>query len=815
MRLRRLVLTDVAGVTSAVLDVAEHGVSVIAAPNESGKSTLLRAYLLLLSKTGHRGKTADVRSLQPVGRDVGSRVQAELVLGGVTFEVDRIYNSGAKSSLTVRGRTTETLTGKEADDLLRARFLEAVDQDLYELLVFEQGRALDAPHAGRSAALIGALQAADTADGPAGSAQGGDELLTGLRKIVASSFHKAHRTPIGDLRRLRLEVEGAKDRLLELEAQIEQQEHGGSTGADDLAVRLARAQGALVTADQQIERARAFVRVADARRVLQASAAQLKVRTDAREALEVLAAQEKELLDAAATARDGLLALEKELKAAQADAAKAAKAHEALARAVAQGESDLLAALKARADELAALIKQEKVTDAAVSEAQKVERAVEVADAAVGAGSWEIRVTAGRALELEIDGETVAVKKGGAHRQQVSGSISLTEEDGTQIAVLADAKRRKQIDQLTSARDELSKLLKKYGADDVAALQDLAERRAALEEERDELLGRHEELQDESSSAALPSPRVKPGASIDDLEAALEQAITALEAEDDAAARVLIAQLEARTDQAKALIEQQSNEATRATERREQAEAALASARAEHSDADLEQQWTKAQKDLEALASDGDEPLATEPELQEQRKRILEEIEQLNRAVGAAEGRGASRAALEATRENLAENHALLEARFDRDLREAEAAATLLDRLEAARAAQGERYREPLEQRVGELLTRLYSYGCRVELNDDLRIVRRSEPDGRMVEWEQLSGGAREQAAVVTGLAMAELAGEDGVPFWIDDSIVYTDDSRVEGLKELLAETSAQVIILTCRQELAQGLPAAAYSFER
>jgi uncharacterized protein YhaN len=84
-----------------------------------------------------------------------------------------------------------------------------------------------------------------------------------------------------------------------------------------------------------------------------------------------------------------------------------------------------------------------------------------------------------------------------------------------------------------------------------------------------------------------------------------------------------------------------------------------------------------------------------------------------------------------------------------------------------------------------------------------------------MVEWEQLSGGAREQAAVVTGLAMAELAGEDGVPFWIDDSIVYTDDSRVEGLKELLAETSAQVIILTCRQELAQGLPAAAYSFER
>jgi uncharacterized protein YhaN len=81
-----------------------------------------------------------------------------------------------------------------------------------------------------------------------------------------------------------------------------------------------------------------------------------------------------------------------------------------------------------------------------------------------------------------------------------------------------------------------------------------------------------------------------------------------------------------------------------------------------------------------------------------------------------------------------------------------------------------------------------------------------------MVPWEQLSGGAKEQAAVVTGLAIAELAGDGGVPFWIDDAIVYTDEDRVEGLKALLAATSAQVIVLTCRSELAMGLPGAAYT---
>jgi uncharacterized protein YhaN len=64
---------------------------------------------------------------------------------------------------------------------------------------------------------------------------------------------------------------------------------------------------------------------------------------------------------------------------------------------------------------------------------------------------------------------------------------------------------------------------------------------------------------------------------------------------------------------------------------------------------------------------------------------------------------------------------------------------------------------------------------------------------------------------VVTGLAIAELAGAENVPFWIDDAIVYTDDDRVERLKALLTAKSARVIVLTCRSELAAGLPGAAY----
>ena len=70
-----------------------------------------------------------------------------------------------------------------------------------------------------------------------------------------------------------------------------------------------------------------------------------------------------------------------------------------------------------------------------------------------------------------------------------------------------------------------------------------------------------------------------------------------------------------------------------------------------------------------------------------------------------------------------------------------------------------------------------------------------------MIPCALLSGAAKAWEAVITGLAIAELAGDGGVPFWIDDAIVFTDDDRVEGLKALLAESTAQVIVLTGRVE--------------
>ena len=71
---------------------------------------------------------------------------------------------------------------------------------------------------------------------------------------------------------------------------------------------------------------------------------------------------------------------------------------------------------------------------------------------------------------------------------------------------------------------------------------------------------------------------------------------------------------------------------------------------------------------------------------------------------------------------------------------------------------------------------------------------------------DALSGGAREQLAVIGRLAAASLVSDDahgGAPVIIDDALGYSDPERLEGLGAALAEAGrrSQVIVLTCMPE--------------
>ena len=707
------------------------------------------------------------------------------------------------------------MTGKEADDLLRSRFLGAVDQNLFELLMFEQDRDLDAPAGAASATVMNALHEREADD-----RTGGDGVIDALRARVKDAFDARNGRPKGKLGELQKTAEKAEARRDELAHRIATLT-GGSDGID-LVGQVAALRDELADVALRIDRADAAAKAVAARKLLDAAKELVRQRGLLVEQSDRYTMEAKELNDAVAATRARLEVLEKALISLEQAAKAAGKEREALLAAAAQAEADLIAGHERTIELLTADLKQEKVDEPLVKRAQKLDREVAVAKGGLESGAWELRVNAGRPLRLEIDGEPNELKKGAELTRAVSASLMLDDAEGTVLDLHADASRRDAVEKLARSSAALTELLSDVGAPDLDALDERLVARQKAEKRIEELQRTLETLRKEPVTDPLPPPdasalgkgTARKGSTtapdLDALASVQEEASARLTAAGVDGDRDL-ADARAAREQALQLLAQQELELARSTARRTETEQQLAVARLERSDEALDDEVTRAAAAVDAIGDvDEAEDVSTLKALKERRSLELEEIQ---RRAHVAEGRRLSAGAYTATLGNLEEDAAALRTEFDRDLRDAQAARTLLVRLEEAREAQGDRYREPLQARIGELLSGLYGYDCRVELDDDLRIVLRSEPDGSMVPWGQLSGGAKEQAAVVTGLAIAELAGEGGVPFWIDDAIVFTDDDRIEGLKALLTATSAQVIVLTCRADLANGLPAATFAF--
>jgi len=112
------------------------------------------------------------------------------------------------------------------------------------------------------------------------------------------------------------------------------------------------------------------------------------------------------------------------------------------------------------------------------------------------------------------------------------------------------------------------------------------------------------------------------------------------------------------------------------------------------------------------------------------------------------------------------------------------------------------------DQYLGPVLTRLRPLVHRVLPNAEMELGAGFAPGGlargnRTEQLKRLSDGTREQIAVLARLAIARLFAQSGqgIPVILDDALVYADDERIEGMFDVLRQSSEmhQVIVLTCR----------------
>ena len=142
-----------------------------------------------------------------------------------------------------------------------------------------------------------------------------------------------------------------------------------------------------------------------------------------------------------------------------------------------------------------------------------------------------------------------------------------------------------------------------------------------------------------------------------------------------------------------------------------------------------------------------------------------------------------------------------LRSRLTRLRRQADAIGLLRETVLAHKEEAQRKYVAPFKEQIERLGRVIFGQDLSVEISEDLEIVSRTL-NGRTVAFESLSGGTKEQLALIGRLAVATLVDESsGAPVILDDAFGFADEKRLAALNVILGNVgrSAQVILLTCQ----------------
>lgn len=864
MYLRSLKLTDFAGISSAELSLFEPGLNVIVGDNEAGKSTLLTALRAAFFQR-HRATGEAVKALAPYQRQARPEISVDFTLADTVYSLRKAFLQKPEAELTWPGGS---LTGDAVEERLAEMFRFAhpgrgesklvEHQGAFGLLWVEQGRS----NTGGLDIGVGKDAVTASLEGEVRQILGGERgrALIGAAKALQDRFFTdtgrvAQASPVRQaeqhLDELRAELATKRAARADFDEKLQRLDARRATlrsyERDDA---MAKAEAALEAAEAQARRAESLEGEArEAARELQHSLARRDGAGDRlkqRDLLAAAAGTARELAEAAAAALQGLRASRDgeraAIEAAEAESAAARNAAEAAeaaddalragierARIAAEGErlAGRLREAGAIETRLAALRTQAAgptIDAAAIKALESAER--KCRDAAirlsVTAPVMTFEPSGDRAVR-GADGAAIAAgtphRVTGRERFVLDGFGSLTVEPGGDAATLAR--------ECAAADDERARLLGRLA---VGSIEDARARASAAENRRMEMATLTAQL-----AALLPEGRAAAEAALADLSAALasspapegqgegpadpeaaRSARNAARTRLETATTTLERLRRAASDGLATMARAEADEAHRRAEadrlRRELAEAEAGRPRAALAEdlaaAELDRAAKAAvlerrQRDLAAV-----EPGTVQLTL-EARRRALAEIrrtvaalkEETLRLEGELEATGATALGEDVVR--LEGEIGAAESRLARLRTEASAAAMLHATLIAAQREAREHWLGPIKTQVTPYL-KLIHPGAVIELDDSTLEIRSLHRAGIEEDFKRLSAGAREQVAVVTRLALAQVLKKGGHPTAVilDDALVNTDEKRLERMHLVLrmAAETLQIIVLTCRE---------------
>lgn len=842
MRIHEIVIDNFKAIGHLELrELPASGVIVIAGDNEQGKSTIMEAIDTVLNYK-HTSRAGNIRALQPVGQDVPSTVCLTITVGEVTLRIAKQFNRKASSTLDVLTPRTENLTGTRADDRLTEILAQNVDEQLLSTLFLRQG---EVEAAIKAAGIPSLAQALDAEGGQSG---GEDTELTEAVDAEYLRYYTPKGRETGELKSTRAQLQDAADELAEAHADVAKLS-GYVDNVSRLTAERDRAQEALPGAREELaakedarNEAEQVRQKADAltEELTRATETLERARTEAhrrsvlrkelaelRESLESQARSLPEAKEKADHEATTLASLSEELDEARGAEERAAgelksakQAHRLLTQQARRDElDDLLGQLDELDEKLREVGEAPEVTDKQLGAVDKAATELSV--------QRRLRETLAAKLTLRApDTETVSVNGEDVQVTAEDQVIELTGETTVRIgAVTAEFTPGEEsgADTVEEAERKLAGLLRDLDCADVAEVRRrndeshrVAQATEALERERGQLLKQRDQAELrrelESLKQILQDTEI-PELGVAEAQVAVDHAEEVL-TKAQAAAKLVESELDPWREK-KHTHELRVLEATLEAAQGEvdRKAASLQESESERPDAELSEAVSNAEAAYEDVAARREEARqalqAADPELAAQlhegaRAKLTgleqtisgakEELARLTGFIDQASGADERLERAESEKESVRLRLASLE-------RRAEAAHLLKEVLDRHRREARARYAQPFAEQLTQLARTVFGPEVQFSLDEQLQVEERSI-DGRAVPLASLSGGAKEQLAILTRFAIARLVSreDNSVPVFVDDALGSTDPSRLDRMAALFSQAgrSSQVFVLTC-----------------
>lgn len=876
MRIHRISLKDFRGLEPVEVEFNADGITIVEGRNEIGKTSIADAFMLLLDARD-TANTKQVRAVQPIGRDVGPYAEAELTVGPYRLVYRKRWIRQRMTELDMRAPAREQLTGEAAHNRVLEILDVETDPTLFRALRYEQGVAInqaalaDAP--GLAAALDAAAGGSDSAVGP-----GSDVLLGRVEQERSRYFTdkgavtKSRKDRGTTLEELREEVAAAQDRIRKLDETAERQRmieielldlNTQTPGLDEQVAQQRQVVEAVESMEHRVEVARYANEQAEAA-LREAEGAKdrrqglIEAAADTAEALASLESDVAKAEPGLREARDAVTEAERihnETSAALLAAEQEAdRQRQTVAFFTTQLERDQFRERQERVTAADETIKSAEqflagcsVDDNLLSEIERAGEQLAVAQGRADTGMPHVSVDALQPVRVTINDDVRNASPGATIEELVSDEVQITIGDVARVTVSPPEAAGDAADALLQAERRLAELLKSGGVTSQKEAHDVARERSRQETERNAAVQRRQDALFDLEPAELAAKLGRAEERLAALEGEHDSSATAADSFDDA--RLLAENADAKARDARTLDgnQQTTLEAARAAlrvlderaiEQRTRLESARTAA-AESARTLEEDRRTSPDADVEKAVEEARaQATGTLEELTAAEKKLAESDPETARAVleNAEKLQSDIRERIRAFEIESAETRKHLELEGHEGLadRLADASASLEDLQrevdsEDRRAASVERlhrvlserrefaqrtYVRPFSEKVNSYARILYGADVHVDVDHQtLQIVSRTL-NGTPVPFEWLSGGAREQLAVIARLACGALVspatdGEPGgVPVLIDDALGYSDPDRLAKLGAALglAGRDCQVIVLTCEPGRHRGI---------